>query len=128
MPQTTFAPQLSIPSGVTDISFYTTAFHAIELRRWNNDDGSVHVAELAIDGATFHLHEETPASGLYAPTDAHGTTTVIGLFVSDVHSVMESAIEAGATELSPTTGYEYGYRQGKIKDPFGHQWLIQVKL
>lgn len=44
---TFFAPQLYIANGVTDISFYEKAFGAIELRRWNNDDGTLHVAELS---------------------------------------------------------------------------------
>ena len=27
--------------------------------------------------------------------------------------------------LSPVIDYEYGYRQGEIKDPFGHHWIIE---
>ena len=50
-----FAPQLYIKGGITDISFYEKAFGAIELRRWTNDDASIHVAELSIDGAIFHV-------------------------------------------------------------------------
>ena len=53
---TYFAPQLYIKKAVTDISFYEKAFEAIMLRQWTNDDGSIHVAELSIDGAIFHLH------------------------------------------------------------------------
>ena len=55
-----FAPQLFIPGGVTDISFYFKAFGAIEINRWRKDDGSIHVAELSINGTIFHLHEEQP--------------------------------------------------------------------
>src|SRR5690606_12991605 len=58
---TFFAPQLFIPSSVSDISFYFKAFGAAEIRRWQNDDGSIHVAELSINGTIFHLHEERPA-------------------------------------------------------------------
>jgi PhnB protein len=56
---TYFAPQLFIKNGTKDISFYEKAFGAIELMKLTNDDGSIHVAELSIDGAVFHLHEET---------------------------------------------------------------------
>ena len=55
---TYFAPQLYIKSGIKDISFYEKAFGAVELRRFSNEDGSIHVAELSIHGALFHLHEE----------------------------------------------------------------------
>jgi len=51
--KTFFAPQLFIPSGITDISFYFKAFGAVEIRPWRNDDGSIHVAELAINGTIF---------------------------------------------------------------------------
>src|SRR5436190_1829031 len=122
-----FAPQLFIQSGVKNIEFYTNAFEAIELRRWTNDDGSIHVVELSINGAMFHLHEESLKSGRFSPERYHGTTTIIGLFVSDVNSVMKKAIAAGATQISQAQDYDYGYRQGQIKDPFGHTWMIEMK-
>jgi PhnB protein len=62
--KTFFAPQLYIKSGIRDISFYTQALGAVELRRFTNNDGSIHVAELSIDGALFHLHEESSGKGL----------------------------------------------------------------
>jgi len=123
-----FAPQLFIKSGVTDISFYEKAFDAVELRKFTNDDGSIHVAELSIGGAIFHLHEEKPIAGHFNPHDINGTTTLIGLFVPDVDDAMAKAIAAGATIVSPAQSYEYGYRQGEIKDPFGHVWLIEMKI
>lgn len=123
-----FAPVLFIKSGTKDISFYNKAFGAIELRRWSNDDGSIHVAELSIDGNLFHLHEEKPEAGSFVPAQHNGTTAIIGLFVPDVDAVMNSAITAGAIVLSPAQDYEYGYRQGKIKDPFGHRWQIEQSI
>ncbi len=124
--KTFFAPQLFIPGGIADISFYNKAFGAIEIRPWRNDDGSVHVAELSISGAIFHLHEERPAKGQLEPNNVKGVTTLVGLFVEDVDAVMKTALEAGAKLLSPAQDYDYGYRQGNIQDPFGHQWMIQM--
>jgi PhnB protein len=124
--KTTFAPQLIISHGVTDISFYTDAFGAKELQRWSNDDGSIHVVELEIDGAMFHLHEES--RGNASPDKAGCTTVTIGLMVDDVHAVFGRAIEAGAKMISPVKDYDYKYRQGDIIDPFGHHWLIEKIL
>jgi len=123
-----FAPQLYIKNGINNIEFYTKAFGAVELRRFTNDDGSIHVAELSMNGTIFHLHEEVSASGSFSPEKYNGTTVTIGLFVSDVDAFMNKAIEAGAKLISPAQDYDYGYRQGKIKDPFGHIWLIEMKL
>lgn len=126
--KTFFAPQLFIPSGVTDISFYTKAFGATEIRAWRNDDGTVHVAELSIRGQIFHLHEERPLKGQLEPNRVNGVTTLIGLFVEDVDAVISQALQAGATLLNPAQDYDYGYRQGNIKDPFGHHWMIEMKI
>ena len=126
--QTCFAPELYISAGVTDISFYKKAFGAVELRLFNNDDGSIHVAELSIDGLLFHLHEESARLNAFSPLRINAITVVIGLFVDDVDSVMNKAVEAGATVLSPAQSYDYGYRQGQIKDPFGHVWMIEMKI
>jgi PhnB protein len=126
--KTFFSPQLFIPSGVNDISFYYNAFGAIEINQWRNDDGTIHVAELSINGTIFHLHEERPMKGQLEPNKAKGVTALIGLFVDDVDSVLNNALKAGATLLSPAQDYDYGYRQGDIQDPFGHQWMIEMKI
>jgi PhnB protein len=123
--KTFFAPELYIDNGIRDISFYEAAFGAKELRRFSNEDGSIHVAEISIDGALFHLHEITAKPYFFSPGAHKGTTVCIGLFVNEVDSVMKNAIKAGALEINPAQDYEYGYRQGTIKDPFGHYWQIQ---
>ena len=123
-----FAPQLTIRNGVRDVDFYKKAFGAIELRRFSNDDGTIHVSELSIDGAIFHLHEEVSKGNQFSPEKANGTTVLIGLFVADVDTVMNNAIAAGATVISPAQDYDYGYRQGEIQDPFGHQWMIEMRI
>jgi PhnB protein len=126
-PKPFFAPQLLINNGVKDISFYANAFDATENFCLRNDDDSVHVAELSIDGTIFHLHEITKQH-FFSPDKHNGTTVIIGLFVPDVDAVMNKAIAAGAVEISAVKDYEYGYRQGEIKDPFGHHWLIEKKI
>ncbi len=122
---THFAPELHIPKGTSNIDFYTK-FGAVENFCFRNDDGSIHVAELEINGAIFHLHE-TMRDAL-EPLSAKGVTSVIGLFVPNVEEVMHKAMQAGATEINPITDHDYGYRQGMFKDPFGHYWQIQKKI
>lgn len=124
---THFAPELHIPNGTTNIDFYTR-FGATENFCFRNDDGSIHVAELEINGAVFHLHETMRSMEALEPISAKGVTTVIGLFVPDVDEVMDKAIHAGATEINTPVDHDYGYRQGMFKDPFGHYWQIQKKL
>ena len=124
---TIFAPELHIPKGTFDIEFYK-AFGAEEHFCFRNDDGSIHVAELEIDGAIFHIHEVMRSPNALEPISANGVTAIIGLFVDDVDEVMRKGTQAGAIEINPAKDYEYGYRQGMFKDPFGHYWQIQKKI
>ena len=99
----------------------------MELQRWSNDDGSVHVAELSFDGALFHIHEPTQLHN-QSPETVGAVTTIIGVFVDDPHAVAKRAVAAGAKEISPVQDYDYAYRQGSVEDPFGHHWLIEKKI
>lgn len=123
-----FAPMLYIPNGIMSLTFYANAFGAVELRSWKNDDGSIHVAELSIDRAIFHLHEVTSSTRFFTPAQHSGCTAAIGLFVNDVDEIVAKALSAGAEEVQQPKDFEYGYRQAEIKDPFGHHWIIQKKL
>ena len=122
---THFAPELHIPNGTFNIDFYKN-FGAIEHFCFRNDDGSIHVVELEINGAIFQLHE-TMREAL-EPSSAKGVTSIIGLFVPNVDELMNKAIQAGATEINPSQDHDYGYRQGMFKDPFGHFWQIQKRI
>ena len=124
----TFAPILYLNNVADAIEFYKKALGAKELRRWSNDDGSVHVAEMMIDDALFHLHEEVAREAELSPKTLGGTSVILGLFVAEPDEVMAKAIAGGATETNPIKDYEYGYRQGNITDPFGHHWTIEKSI
>lgn len=125
---TFFAPMIYLNEVAPAIEFYKEAFDAIELRRWSNDDGSVHVAEMSICGALFHIHEEVTRINELSPGTLKGTCVAIGLFVSDLHAVMAKDVAASGVEMDPVTDYDYDYRQGCVADPFSHHWLIEKKI
>src|SRR5678816_2084646 len=82
---TFFAPMIYLKQVAPAIAFYKNALDAIVLRQWNNDDGSVHVAEISINGALFHKHEETNRNKALSPETLKATSVAIGLFVDDPH-------------------------------------------
>ncbi|HET6256985.1 MAG TPA: VOC family protein [Puia sp.] len=124
-----FAPVLSLKVVAPAVEFYKKAFAVEEVLIVKNDDGSVHVAELAFEGITFHLHEEMPGSGKErAPQTVGATTVELGVFLEDPDRLMDSALAAGGRLRNPMKDYEYGYRQGSFEDPFGHHWTLQKKL
>jgi PhnB protein len=50
------------------------------------------------------------------------------LTVEDPDAVFARAIAAGATVVSPVSDQSYGWRVGRLVDPFGHHWEIGKPL
>jgi PhnB protein len=125
-----FIPMLYIKheEGIAALEFYKKAFGATIFRQFDNDDGTVHIAELLMGGALFRFHEEKPSAQQSSPHTCGTTTVGIHLMLNDLDEVMEKAIAAGAKMLSPMQDYFYGYRQGEMVDPFGHFWTLETVI
>jgi PhnB protein len=50
------------------------------------------------------------------------------LTVDDPDAVYAQAVAAGASEVSAVEDMEYGWRVGRVVDPFGHHWEIGKPL
>jgi PhnB protein len=124
--KTSLAPMLSVRRGVSAIQFYKAAFGATELFLIEND-GSV-VAQLAIGDGTFWLADESPEHLNFSPESLGGATVRMVLTVDNPDAMFARAVAAGATPVSPVTDQPYGWRVGRIVDPFGHHWEIGKPL
>jgi PhnB protein len=123
-----FAPSLTLKVLAPALEFYKNAFGVVELKRYSNDDGSIHVAVLTLGGAEFYLHEEMPGSQGRSPERVKGTTVELVVFVPDPDALMVKALAAGGVEVHPMQDYFYGLRQGTVRDPFGHLWTLQKRI
>lgn len=119
--RTTIAPWLSIRNGAQAVEFYKSAFGAVEVFRM--DEGSSVVARLSVEGAEFWMGDESPEHGNFSPQSLNGSSVRIILTVADPDSVFTRAVAAGASQVFPV-GEEYGWRLGRVVDPFGHHWEI----
>jgi len=122
-----FLPTLSVRNGTAAVEFYKEAFNA-EVSFCLTDPGGSVVAELSIKGVRFIVADESPEYGNFSPETLGGSTIRMGLVVPDPDAVAKQAIESGAEEIYPVADQDYGYRLGRIKDPFGHHWEICRKL
>jgi len=120
--KTSIAPWLSVKGSAKAVEFYKAAFDAVEAYRLENEDGGV-VAKLSVDGAEFWLSDESPDFGNFSPETLKGNTVRMILVVADPDAVFDKAVKAGAKEVFPV-GEEYGWRLGRVVDPFGHHWEI----
>lgn len=127
-PHTTITPSLAVGDAAGAIDFYQRAFGATEVLRVTDPAGKVVHAELAIGDGRIALKDEEPAYGDVSPTTLGGTTVRIALQVADVDALTSRAVAAGATVLIPVADREYGFRDGRLADPFGHIWIVQTPL
>jgi len=125
--QASFLPTLSVRNGAAAVEFYKKAFGAGVLFCLTDQDGGV-VAELSIKGVRFIVADESPEHENFSPETLGGSTIRMGLIVPDPDAVAKQAIIAGAEEIYPVADQDYGYRLGRLKDPFGHHWEICRKL
>jgi PhnB protein len=124
---TTLAPMLSVRNGARAIDFYKAAFGATELFRFDAEDGTV-VAQLAIDGASFWLTDESPEHKNFSPETLSGSTARMILVAEKPDEVFDRALGAGAAVVWPVADQSYRWRVGRLVDPFGHHWEIGKPL
>jgi PhnB protein len=121
-------PYLCVRGCAAAIDFYARVFGAQELVRLTYPDGRIAHAELKLGPATLMLSDEHPEYGIRSPLAFGGTGIGIHLHVDDVDALTARAVEAGATVVRPPTDEGHGERQAKIRDPFGHEWLLGHQL
>ena len=117
--RTALTATLSVRDWARAIEFYKAAFAASELYRV--DGGGV--AQLSVCGAEFWVAEESPQHLNFSPESLGGCSVRMLLIVEDPAAVCARAVETGATEVTPVVD-DYGWRLGRIVDPFGHHWEI----
>ncbi len=116
------APMLSVRNGARAVEFYKAAFGAVEVFRVESPDGAV-VSRLALESAEFWVADESPEHANFSPESLNGSTTRMILTVPDPDAMVERAKAAGAREIVAVKE-DYGWRLGRVVDPFGHHWEI----
>jgi PhnB protein len=116
------SPLLSVRNGARAVDFYKAAFRATEVFRVEDPSGAV-VARLSVDGAEFWLSDESPEHENFSPESLGGSTARMILTAAEPDAVFAQAVAAGARVITPVTN-AYGWRVGRVVDPYGHHWEI----
>lgn len=125
-PKTSIAPMLSVRGGAKAVEFYKAAFGASELFLLEND-GSV-VAQLSVGSSDFWVADESPEHLNFSPESLGGATTRMVMVAADPDAAFDRAVAAGGKVVRPVENQPYGWRVGRIIDPFGHHWEIGKPL
>jgi uncharacterized glyoxalase superfamily protein PhnB len=118
-------PYLAVRNARAAIAFYAAAFGARQMLLIEEQDGRIGHATLGIGPAEIYLADEHPEfENVVGPETLGGTSVTLDLEVDDVDAAVERAVAAGATLIRPPDHPESGVQAGKVRDPFGHVWLI----
>ena len=117
-------PYLMVRDAQAAMALYAEAFGATELFRLVEPSGRVGHAELQLGAAVLMVCDEFPEYGMVGPQGEKFTGCTIHLHVDDADAMAERAVAAGATMLMPPTDQFYGERSCRLRDPFGHFWLL----
>jgi PhnB protein len=116
------APMLSVRGGARAVEFYKSAFGATEVYRVEDPSGAV-VSRLSVAGAEFWVADESPEHHNFSPEFLGGGSVRMILTAPDPDALFARVVSAGAREVVPMAD-AYGWRVGRIVDPFGHHWEI----
>lgn len=121
-------PLLVVRGAASAIEFYAKAFGARELARFvTRATGAISHADLVIGGADVALTEEARRWNSDAPPSLGGSPVVLQLRVDDVDVAFARARDAGAETVFPLVEF-CGERMCRVRDPFGHLWILRETL
>jgi PhnB protein len=121
-------PYICVDGAAEAIAFYQRVFGAQERMRMAAPGEKIGHAEIQIGNAVLMLSDEHPEFGALSPHTVGGTPVTLSLYVEDVDTVFDRAVEAGAKPLRPVRNEFYGDRTGQFEDPFGHRWNVATHV
>ena len=94
----------------------------------NGPDGSLMHGEIQIGNSTVMIGEENPQWQTQSAETLGGSPVSMHLYVDDVDSTYQKAVDAGCQSIMPVTDMFWGDRYCKVIDPFGIQWGIATHV
>jgi PhnB protein len=127
----TVTPRLVVRDGARAIEFYRDAFGAEEVaERFTGPHGELIHAEVRIGDSVVMLSDESDNGAPAKSPESLGgmVTAIMATYWSDVDAAWHRATAAGAEVVYPLEDQFYGDRAGRLRDPFGQQWMLSQRL
>ncbi len=128
----TVTPRLVVSDGAAAIDFYLRAFAAREIgERFVDPEGRLVHGEVQVGDSVVMITEEGPDADApaKAPHSLGGmVSAIMATYWEDVDAVWDRAVGAGAEIVYPLADQFYGERGGRLRDPFGQQWMLSQRI
>jgi uncharacterized glyoxalase superfamily protein PhnB len=118
-------PRLVVEGADKALDFYTRAFGGTVSERFADSDGHVMHAMVQVGLAKFAVKD---ADSVDAAPDGGGLPVIMALYVTNPDAVAARMVDGGAEVLFAVSDHDYGDRSGRLRDPFGHLWMVAKRL
>ena len=114
-------PKLVVADAAAALDFYTQVLGATEIVRYDVE-GRIVFAETEVFGTRITLkdadeHDPVP----------EGAGPILDVLVEDPDRVADAIVEGGGTVIFEMSDQPFGGRWGRVRDPFGVQWLLHAE-
>lgn len=92
------------------------------------EDGRPGVVDHRVGDMFFRISPSVAAWGWLSPGDIGGSAVLVEVQTDEPDAVGERMLAEGAELVVPIANQPYGQRSGRIRDPFGHLWIITGEL
>jgi PhnB protein len=120
-------PRLVAADADAALAFYEAALGGEVTARFTDPTGRVVHAEVRIGGTTVFVTSEDGEHNV-APTTSGSSSVLLSLAVDDADATGAAMVAAGAEVLIPIDDRPYGAREGRLRDPAGHLWILSQPL
>lgn len=121
-------PRLVVEDADRAIAYYQATLDAELIERFTDDKGRVVHARLDIGGGQISMTAQARDWGLLGPRALGGSAVLMHLTVGNCDAVGARMTEHGGEVVIPIADRPYGKREGRIRDPFGHLWILSTHL
>ena len=111
-------PKLVLADADAALAFYAKALGATQIARYALN-GSVVFAEIEVFGSRLTLKD---ADGADPVPDGPGP--ILDVIHDEPDAVAQAIVDAGGTTIFEMSDQPFGGRWGRVRDPFGVQWLV----
>ncbi|GJM42516.1 MAG: extradiol dioxygenase [Ardenticatenaceae bacterium] len=113
-------PYLIVDGADGTIDFLIQTFDAVQLRRFNNEEGKIMHAEVLIDDSIIMLADKAEE---WPPTPSY-----VHIYVPDVDATYQRALNAGAESVQAPVQKDDPDKRGGVKDTGGTTWWISTQV
>ncbi len=107
------------------IAYYKSVLGAVRRQRYTHR-GEVVFAEIELQGTRLELKTEDQHDP--SPSTLGHPGVLLSVTTEDPDGLAAAMVGGGGEMVFEVADQPYGARGGRVRDPFGHEWLLQTPL